>query len=166
MTRGFTLLEVMVVMILIGIMTSFALLSVGGGPQDRLVEEARRLVALAELHQQEAILNGETRGIRFERESYRMLSLDDQGQWHPPATSATLIQRQLSEGLALELWIEGRPATQDEDNAWPQVLLLASGETTEFVAVFGFADETGPDAPRQRVDGDALGRLTVSAVGR
>ena len=32
--RGFTLLEVMVVMLLIGIMTGFALLSVGGGPKN------------------------------------------------------------------------------------------------------------------------------------
>jgi general secretion pathway protein H len=166
MSKGFTLFEVMIVMILVGIMTSFALLSVGGGPRDRLAEEARRLTALVELHQQEAILNGETRGIRFDRESYRMLGLDDQGQWRPPGASATLIQRQLPEGLTLELWIEGRTVVPDADDARPQVLLLASGETTEFVAIFGFAGETGPEAPRHRVDGDALGRLTVSAVSR
>ena len=46
----------MVVMVLIGIITSFAVLSVGGGPRDRLAEEGRRLAALLELHQQEAIL--------------------------------------------------------------------------------------------------------------
>lgn len=166
MTRGFTLLEVMVVMILIGIMTGFALLSVGGGPRDRLAEEARRLAALVELHHQEAILNGETRGIRFDRDSYRMLGLDDRGQWRPPASTTALSERQLPEGLILGLWIEGRPAVTDADDARPQVLLLASGESTEFVAVFGFADETGPDAPRHRVDGDALGRLTVSAASR
>jgi general secretion pathway protein H len=166
MTRGFTLLEVMVVMILVGIMTSFALLSVGGGPRDRLAEEARRLAALVELHQQEAILNSETRGLRFDSESYRLLSLDDQGQWRSPGASATLSQRQLPEDLTVGLWIEGRPVVPDPDNEWPQVLLLASGETTEFVAVFGFANETGSDAPRHQVDGDGLGRLTVSAVER
>ena len=166
MTRGFTLLEVMVVMILVGFMTSFALLSVGGGPRDRLAEEARRLAALVELHQQEAILNGETRAVRFDREHYRVLSLDDQNQWRPPAASATLIERQLPEDLTLGLWIEGRPAVPDPDNEWPQVLLLASGETTEFVATFGFADEKGTDAPRHRVAGDGLGRLTVSATDR
>ena len=52
--RGFTLLEIMVVLVLVGIITSFALLSVGGGPRERLAEEARRLAALVELHQQEA----------------------------------------------------------------------------------------------------------------
>ncbi|TVR63937.1 MAG: type II secretion system protein GspH [Candidatus Competibacteraceae bacterium] len=166
MSKGFTLLEVMVVMILVGIMTGFALLSIGGGTRDRLVEEARRLAALVELHQQEAILNGETRGIRFDRASYALLSLDDQGRWRPPVAATTLVRRQLPEGLTLGLWIEGRPVAPDPENEQPQVLLLASGETTEFVAIFGFADDAGPNAPRQRVAGDALGRLTVDAVGR
>jgi len=46
------------------------------------------------------------------------------------------------------------------------VLLLASGEATEFVAAFGLADEQRPNAPLYRVAGDALGRLTVSEVTR
>jgi general secretion pathway protein H len=166
MSKGFTLLEVMVVMILVGIMTGFALLSIGGGTRDRLVEEARRLAALVELHQQEAILNGETRGIRFDRASYALLSLDDQGRWRPPVAATTLVRRQLPEGLTLGLWIEGRPVAPDPESEQPQVLLLASGETTEFVAIFGFADDAGPNAPRQRVAGDTLGRLTMDAVGR
>ena len=58
MLRGFTLLEIMVVMVLIGILSSLAVLSIGGGPRDRLAEEGRRLAALVELHQQEAILTG------------------------------------------------------------------------------------------------------------
>lgn len=170
MSKGFTLLEVMVVMILVGIMTGFALLSIGGGARDRLAEEARRLAALVELHQQEAILNGETRGIRFDRASYALLSLDDQGRWRPPVAATTLVRRQLPEGLTLGLWIEGRPVTPDSENEppneQPQVLLLASGEATEFVVIFGFADDAGPNALRQRVAGDTLGRLTMDAVGR
>jgi general secretion pathway protein H len=45
-------------------------------------------------------------------------------------------------------------------------MLLNSGEATEFVAVFGLADERGPDAPLYRVAGDLLGRLTMGAVAR
>ena len=48
----------------------------------------------------------------------------------------------------------------------PQVLLLASGEATEFVTVFGLADERGPDAPLYRTAGDVMGRLTVDEVKR
>jgi general secretion pathway protein H len=85
--RGFTLLEIMVVLVLIGIITSFALLSVGGGPRERLAEEGQRLAALVELHQQEAILSGEVRGIRFTRTGYAILSLDEKGEWQPPVAA-------------------------------------------------------------------------------
>ena len=37
--RGFTLLEILVVMVLMGILSSLAVLSAGGGPQDRLAHE-------------------------------------------------------------------------------------------------------------------------------
>ena len=163
--RGFTLLEVMVVMLLIGIMTGFALLSVGGGPRERLTEEGQRLAALVELHQQEAILRGEVRGIRFTRTGYAILSLNEQGEWQPPAAATTLVQRELPKDIVLGLWVDDRAVLAATDRL-PQVLLLASGEATEFVAVFGFADDQGPDASLYRVAGDALGRLTAGAVER
>ena len=87
---GFTLIEIMVVMVLIGIIASFAVLSVGGGPRDRLAEEARRLAALVELHQQVAILSGEIRGIQFGRTGYAILIPDDNGQWRAPTAAARL----------------------------------------------------------------------------
>ncbi len=83
-----------------------------------------------------------------------------------PATADTLIRHVLPEDIALGLWIEGRPADLKTTGKLPQVVLLASGETTEFVAVFGFADDRSPDAPRYRVAGDALGRLTTGEVTR
>lgn len=165
-SRGFTLLEIMVVLVLIGIITSFALLSAGGGPMDRLAEEGRRLAALIELHQQEAILSGEHRGIRFARNGYAILSQDEAGDWRPPATTDALVtQRQLPDDLALGLWVEGRPA-ETRASGGPQVLLLNDGEATEFVTVFGLADARGPDAPLYRVAGDALGRLKIGEVKR
>lgn len=165
LARGFTLLEIMVVLVLIGIITSFALLSVGGGVKERLAEEARRLTALIELHQQEAILNGEPRGIRFSRTSYTILSLDEKGQWQTPSAADALIQYALPEEIRLRLWIEGRPVELNSSGE-PQVMLLNSGEATEFVAVLDLADNRDLGAPLYRVAGDSLGRLTMNAVTR
>ena len=161
--RGFTLLEVMVVMVLIGILASLAVLSVGGGPRDRLAEEAQRLAALFELQQQEAILSGEIRGIQFARQGYAILSLDDQGAWGTPDATDTLIRRQLPEDLELRLWVDNRPVSLKRPE-FPQVILLNSGEATDFVAVFGLADDPALDTPRYRVAGDAMGRLTLGEV--
>jgi general secretion pathway protein H len=164
--RGFTLLEIMVVLVLVGILSSFALLSVGGGPKERLAEEAQRLAALVQLHQQEAILSGEPHGIRFARTGYTVLRQDEKGAWQPSDAADTLIQHDLPDEIVLGLWIEGRPAPLKSAGKQPQVVLLASGEATEFVAVFGLAEERGPDSPLHRVAGDAMGRLSVDTVKR
>lgn len=165
--RGFTLLEVMVVLVLIGIITSFALLSAGRGPQERLAEEAQRLAALLQLQQQEAILASELRGIRFSRTGYALLRRDEKNNWQAPPAADSLIQRQLPDDMTLGLWVEGQPVSLKNPPKWPQVVLLASGEATEFVAVFGLTeDQQNPMAPRYRVAADAMGRLTVSAVKR
>lgn len=153
----------MVVMVLIGIITSFAVLSVGGGPRDRLAEEGRRLAALLELHQQEAILRSEVRGVLFTRSGYALLSQNDKGEWRTPAAEALLTRRELPDDLTLSLWVENRPVDLRVADR-PQVWLLNSGEATEFVAVFGLADAQGPNTPLYRVTGDALGRSTVSEV--
>ncbi|MDQ5910870.1 MAG: ral secretion pathway protein [Pseudomonadota bacterium] len=163
--RGFTLIEIMVVMVLIGILASFAVLSIGGGPRDRLLEEGQRLAALMALQQQEAILSGEIRGIQFSRQGYAILTLSEKGHWEPPEATETLIHRQLPEDLTLGLWVDNRPAPLEKTD-FPQVLLLNSGEATEFVAVFRFVDDPALDAPLYRVAGDAMGRLTVGEVTR
>lgn len=163
--RGFTLLEIMVVMVLIGILTSLAVLSIGGGPRDRLAEEGRRLAALVELHQQEAILSGQLRGIQFDRNGYAILSLDEQGAWRSPDAANTLIRHQLPEDVVLGLWVEDRPVRLEKSD-FPQVLLLNSGETTEFIAVFSLTDDPSLDAPLYRVAGDAMGRLTIGETAR
>lgn len=164
-TCGFTLIEIMVVMVLIGILASFAVLSIGGGPRDRLLEEGQRLAALMALQQQEAILSGEIRGIQFSQQGYAILTLGEKGRWEPPEATETLIRRQLPEDLTLGLWVDNRPAPL-EKASFPQVLLLNSGEATEFVVVFRFTDDQALDAPLYRVAGDAMGRLTVGEVIR
>jgi len=158
--RGFSLLEIMVVMTLIGILASLAVLSIGGGSRNRLAEEGRRLAALVELHQQEAILSGQLRGIQFSRNGYAFLSLDKQGGWRAPDATSALIGHQLPEDMVLGLWVEDRPVRLEKAD-FPQVLLLNSGETTEFAAVFRLADDPSPDAPLYRVASDAMGRLTI-----
>ncbi len=163
--RGFTLLEIMVVMVLMGILSSLAVLSAGGGPQDRLAQEGQRLAALLELQQQEAILTGELRGVQFSRQGYAILALDEQGAWGPPDATDTLIRHTLPEDLALGLWVDNRPAPL-EKSRFPQVLLLNSGEATEFVVVFSRAGDLSLDAPLYRVAGDAMGRLAIGAVTR
>ena len=65
-TTGFTLLEVLLVLALIGIISSFAWLNIDSSPAvERLAAEAERLAALVEQQRFEATLTGEQRGLVF-----------------------------------------------------------------------------------------------------
>ncbi len=165
-SRGFTLLEILVVLVLVGILSSFALLAAGGGPHERLAEEARRLAALVELQQQEALLSGDLRAIQFDRAGYAILSLGPKGRWEPVAAANSLTRRALPDGIELKLWVEDRPVDLKATESLPQVLLLNSGETTAFVAVFSLSEADSANAPWQRVTGDGLGRLTLGEITR
>lgn len=160
--RGFTLLEVLIVMMLIAVLTSLAVLLVGGGIRERLAEEAQRLAAIIELHQQEAILSGEPRGILFTEQDYTLFSLD-QGQWQLPEMATGLTQRTLPEDITLSLWVENRPVDIRAAKQ-PQVLLQNSGEMTEFVVVFSSRKTLDLNTPRYQVASDALGRLESGEV--
>ncbi|MDQ2696257.1 MAG: type II secretion system minor pseudopilin GspH [Pseudomonadota bacterium] len=128
---GFTLLEVMVTLVLVGILTTLAVLSVGGrSDQERLAEEARRLAALLELNHQEAMLKGERRGVRFTATGYDFLTLDRDGQWQPADDAPLLKPRRLPAGMYLILTVEGRPVAFQAGEADPQVLLYENGEVT------------------------------------
>ena len=159
---GFTLLEVMVVLVLIGIISSFAVLTVNvSNGQQQLAEHARRLQVLITLHHQEAILLGEQRGLRVNETGYVFVVLDSRGEWQVLTGDDFASQQQLPTGITLQLTVAGRqvglkPITTA--SVTPQIVLLATGEASEFS--LSLVDE----AERQQgyvISGDLLGRLAM-----
>lgn len=148
----------MVVLVLIGIITSFAVLSIGGGQQDRLATEARRLAALMELTHQEAILRSEQRGVKFTELGYAFSVLDRNGKWQPVDDSNLLSSHELPTGLALQLQVEGRPVDlkKGEDSLAPHVLLLSSGEATDFTLTL-----SNDERQSYILSGDLTGKLEL-----
>lgn len=148
---GFTLLEVMVVLVLVAIIASLATLGVRTpGERERIADEARRLAASIGLARQEALLLGELRGVRFEEDGYHLVAADDDGLWSAPERGGAT----LPEGMRLRLEVEGRAVSLDVQDTAPQVLLLPGGEATAFAVEIS----TGRD-PGFLVTMDLLGRL-------
>lgn len=165
-SAGFTLLELMVVLVLIGIIFSFAMLSLGGDDLSEMMEqETRRLVTLLALAGDEAVLRGEELAVHFSDEGYEFLVLYDAG-WQPSGGDALLKAYTLPAGITIRLEVDGDPPglagqgdDRDDEALTPEVFILSSGEMTPFTATLQAHDST----TRYRLSASVLGRLEWEA---
>jgi general secretion pathway protein H len=164
-SSGFTLLEVLVTVVLIGIIASFAVLAVrGNDPHDRLAREAQRLHARLELEQQEAMLRGELRGVLFTRTGYAFLVETQEDEWAVPLDSSLPQSYTLSRGVEMALSVDERRVVLAETAGQPlrpQVLLPASGELMPFQVTLGITADRGE---RYAVGGDIAGRVRLERL--
>ncbi|MGD8313053.1 MAG: type II secretion system minor pseudopilin GspH [Gammaproteobacteria bacterium] len=162
---GFTLLELMVVLVLIGIIFSFAMLSLGGDDVAELMEqETRRLVTLLDMASDEAVMRGEELAVHFTDAGYSFMALR-QDRWTELAGDRLLKPRVLPAGIALELEIEEEPPLlgeseeEEDDTPVPQVYILSSGEMTPFTMTL----YSGQSVMRYYLTASVLGNLTWEA---
>lgn len=160
--NGFTLLELLVVIVMIGIILSFATLSIHqGGYATQLAETSQRLVAVMTLASQEAIIQGQEIGIYFEKTGYRFYRLE-MGDWQlqksdvmRPYTFQGCIQAQLQvEGENIPLLA----LAHKTEEKMPQILLASSGEITPFIITLGCDTKT----QQYRITGTANGTITTT----
>jgi len=107
---GFTLIELMVVIVIIGLVAAATLLSLGGSGKDSQLEQERdRLAALIDYVRERAALQTVEYGLRCEQGHYRFLMYDNrQARWLEDPLDDALRPRQLPDGLEIALVVEGR----------------------------------------------------------
>ena len=177
--QGFTLLEVMLVVLLMGLMAAAVTLSMGGGSQQQaLSREAQRFIATTEALQDEAVLSGTFFGIVVEKNKYHYVMFHE-NKWQPVEKDNLLVERELPEGVTTNLEVEGLPLEQDEQQqSWfdepliddaaeqkkkfpePKIMLLPSGEMTGFKLRFISQDGDGKPL-KQLVSGNGLGQMVL-----
>ena len=171
---GFSLIEILVVIVIIGIVMSIAILSITlAGGDSQLRDEAQRIVSLVAVAQDESLLQGREFGLEFMQGSYRFVEFDPLArQWSEIVGDDTLRQRQLPEELELQMFIEDRrvmlktqPAnTETKDGGRPgieryapHVLIYSSGDMSPFEIHLLRRIDNGLLA----VQGDAAGVLEI-----
>lgn len=140
---GFSLLELLVVIVILAIMVGMTVLSLGAlRAEDPAETEARRLNALMGLLAEEALIQGRDFGLEFFEDGYRFLAWDpDSALWSVVEDEAALRRRTLPDGLRVALAVEGREVVIDaaeqrrdrrQDEILPHVGVFSSGELTPF----------------------------------
>lgn len=106
-SRGFTLIELMVVMVIISVLIGLAVLSTGFASTSReLDSEAERLAGLIGVLTDEAVLDNREYGLRLERDAYQVLRYDEaKARWLPVARDS----HRLPEWAELTFELDGQP---------------------------------------------------------
>lgn len=128
---GFTLLELMAVILIIGIIVSFASLSIGQNTSRIVQDEVERLHGLIQLAGEEAVLQGRELALEFNRDKYQFLELGSDG-WQPIEEDKMFRERPLPEPVEVELMLEGVDTSFEDKKNLPRIFILSSGELTPF----------------------------------
>ena len=150
--NGFTLVEVMLVMLLIGLLATMVVMNFSGeSREDRLEKEAERFQQIFQFVAETAMLKQQEWGLYILPDRYGFLYYNnDDGKWAAAEEPAGVAQHRLPENITLQL--EGLPGEEtnllsklewqlDEDEqteqdskipVLPQVFILSSGEISPF----------------------------------
>lgn len=137
---GFTLVEILVVVVIIGVLAAAVLLSVSTTGQDRELEkESTRLVDLFKYAREQAELQTREYGVMFQDDGYQFLVYDThRAVWREVFEDDALAERKLPDGLTVKLTVDARPVVlkrpKDATDKTPQVMVFSSGELSTFSA--------------------------------
>jgi general secretion pathway protein H len=138
-SSGFTLVEIMIVVFIIGLITAAAIITFGGESRDtELDREGERLSALFDYVREQAELQTRDYGFRVNNVGYSFVVFDVlQNQWRTADEDDALRQREFPEGLEPQVVVDGRRIVLDQkerdiDELKPQVMIFANGDLTSF----------------------------------
>lgn len=145
-SAAFTLVELLVVIVIIGVLTVGAVLAASAAGGDRELEQTgKRMHALIGYAREQAELQTREFGLRLTPAGYAFLSFDPRHErWQRIESDEALRERMLPEGLDVRLWVEARevvlprPDARAERDAreaeapQPQIMLFSNGDLTPF----------------------------------
>lgn len=144
LNRAFTLLEILVVLVIVGVVASVVALRFGGDrPAERIRGELDRFAARLDAQCDQALLQGRSIGLRVTRHGYDFWQAADDG-WRAVHGNPALNPRSWPQTLAVGSAVAGqRPVALDDDAPRPQILCGPLGEVTPLELTLTSAGRSG-----------------------
>ncbi|GAA0811931.1 GspH family T2SS minor pseudopilin variant XcpU [Colwellia asteriadis] len=174
--KGFTLIEVMVVVAIIGVVATLVQFTFAGNrPEDLLKESSDRFKAIFEVASDYSMLNNIELGVVIKKNSYQFLGYDGT-RWAEIPEQNWLSNVELPEGVELKVALDDLPIDEpllfnadtfkekaedeftllskeeQEQQIIPQIYILSGGDITPFSVTFRF----GEQSPQVMADGNVL----------
>ncbi len=167
-SHGFTLIEVLLVVLLIGIVSGIVLLAASPNDSSRLVaSETERLAQALSLATDEAVSENQQLGLMLDEKGYRFLDFDEQTKQWLPSSNPVFAPYELPVNVSLHVLKDDASKTlainpkeqakRDQEGLVPQVILLSSGETSAVIL-----ELSAQDGEPQTLTLDDLGAITLS----
>ena len=116
---------------IIGVILTFASISVGRHGDQTLEEEAKRLHYLIKLASEEAVLRSVSLAIEFSKQGYQFVQIAGD-QFVPLEGDKILRKREFPADMKIEMELIGQRISFEDQDRPPRIFLLASGEMTDF----------------------------------
>ena len=134
--KGFTLLEILVVLVIIGITVSFAVIAFGDfGYQKRIIVAAQQLNEHIQLARHQAILESGTMGIHITQKNYQVLRFSHEKGWRPVSRQSIFHPQSFPQKARVNLQIPGHQSFKNH------IIINASGDMTPFRLTFKGTDQ-------------------------
>lgn len=174
--QGFTLLELLMVVLLIGIISGIVLLGFNsGGMERKLKDEADRLAILMEQASNEAVMQNREIGLLVLTDSYRFLCLNEVKRVWEICPDTPFQEHRLTDNVVLSIIHSAENksfslnliADDDEEKAkkkllQPDIYFLSSGETSPISLEFSASDGEGArEGTRIEMKLDEMGRVKI-----
>jgi general secretion pathway protein H len=168
--KGFTLVEILVVVVIMAVVIALAVLSIGvTGRDTQLDEESRRIEGLVDILHERALLEGRDFGLRILPDGYEFAVYDaDRDRWLTMNDEQEFRHRTLPKGVSFKLTLDSvevvlkpveRDALNDQPPPSPQLAISASGDGTPFKLTLT-REATQANAS---INGDAFGKTTLAS---